>query len=403
IALGDISYEPSSSTLIVDRSLATSDGLSYTVTSALPRFDPEVLKAIPLDAVPDALASANTSLSSDLPSDFSPRVRDLAARLTAGAESGYEQALALQSFFRNGGFVYDANVVPGHSGNRIEDFLNARRGYCEQFAGTFAAMARSIGLPARVAVGFTVGEADPDDPNLYLVRGRHAHAWPEVFLAGVGWVAFEPTPGRGAPGAQDHTGVAEAQAVGRSGLEPSEAEPAPAAAQPLDSSTDSESFLPPDSPGSVEAPSGAGDDGGGLSWRVWAAILAPSLAALAALAIPGLKRRRDKRRLLSLGGNRGKIKLLWAETVASLALIKMTPRPDETHLEFADRAIEQIPLHSPDLRQLGELAAAAAFAPSEPTDHNQWLARTWSLSVRSEVDFRVGRWKKLAAFLFARS
>jgi len=393
---GDISYEPSSSTLIVGRSLASADGLSYTVTSALPRFDPEGLEAIPLDAALDAALNAAAGPNTSLPSDFSPRVRALAAQLTAGSGSGYEQALALQSFFRNGSFVYDTDVSSGHSGNRIEDFLSARRGYCEQFAGTFAAMARSVGLPTRVAVGFTVGEADPDDPDLYRVRGRHAHAWPEVFLAGVGWVAFEPTPGRGAPGAQNHTGLAEAQAVGRSGPEPSGAEPAPGAARPFGSSTDFESFVPPDSPAPGDAPPAAGDNAGGLSWRVWTAILVPSLAALAALAVPWLKRLRDKRRFLSTTGNRGKIKLLWAETVESLALLKIAPRPDETYLEFADRAIDQIPLHSPDLRQLGELAAAATFAPWEPTDHTQWLARTWSLSVRSEVNFRVSRWQKMA-------
>ena len=159
---GDISYEPSSSTLIVGPSLASSNGLTYTVSSALPRFDPEVLKAIPLDAATADEVASYTAL----PSDFSPQVKALANQLTAGAESSYEQALALQNFFRNGSFVYDANVPPGHSGNRIEEFLNTRKGYCEQFAGTFAAMARSLGLPARVAVGFTVGEADPDDPNL---------------------------------------------------------------------------------------------------------------------------------------------------------------------------------------------------------------------------------------------
>src|SRR5690606_19777157 len=84
---------------------------------------------------------------------------------------------------------------------------------CEQFAGAFAAMARSIGLPARVAVGFTQGETDPAEDGLYVVRGEHAHAWPEVYLAGAGWVAFEPTPGRGMPFAESYTGVEPAQAA----------------------------------------------------------------------------------------------------------------------------------------------------------------------------------------------
>ena len=392
-ATGDISYEPSSSTLIVGRSLASSNNLSYTVTSALPRFDPEALKAIPLDAALESPADSYTSL----PPDFSSRARELAAQLTDGAGSGYEQALALQSFFRSGGFVYDANVASGHSGNRIEEFLSNRRGYCEQFAGTFAAMARSVGLPARVAVGFTVGEADPDDPNLYLVRGKHAHAWPEVYLAGVGWVAFEPTPGRGAPGAQNYTGLAEAQAISGPDLQGLEEEPAPESLSPLEPQTDFESLFPPDLPETGDFRGEPPGNRGGIAWTTWVAILAPSLAVLLIMLIPWLRRFQNQRRFLRITGNRGKIRLLWAETVEALALISMNPRPDETYAEFAHRAIEQVPLHSPDLRQLGELAAAATFAPSEPTDHNQWLARTWSLSVRSEVNFRVRWWQKFTA------
>ena len=389
----DISYEPSSSTLIVGRSLASSNNLSYTVTSALPRFDAEALTSIPLDAPLEPPADSYTSL----PSDFSSRVRELAAQLTEGAGSGYEQALALQSFFRSGGFVYDANVTPGHSGNRIEEFLSNRRGYCEQFAGTFAAMARSVGLPARVAVGFTVGEADPDDPNLYVVQGKHAHAWPEVHLAGVGWVAFEPTPGRGAPGAQNYTGLAEAQAVSGPDLLAPEEEPATEPFGPLEPQTDFESLFPPDLPETGDFRGEPSGGKGGITWQTWIAILVPSLAVLLILLIPWLRKLQNQRRFLKITGNRGKIRLLWAETVEALALISMNPRPDETNAEFARRAIEQVPLHSPDLRQLGELAAAATFAPSEPTDHNQWLARTWSLSVRSEVNFRVRWWQRLAA------
>jgi len=324
-------------------------------------------------------------------------VSDLAEQLTTGAESGYEQALALQNFFRDGSFTYDANVAPGHSGNRIEEFLSTRRGYCEQFAGTFAAMARSLGLPARVAVGFTVGEADPDDPDLYVVRGKHAHAWPEVHLPGVGWVAFEPTPGRGAPGAQNYTGVAENQAIGAFEAAPAEDSPDLDSALAPEAPIDFDSLLPPDSLGTGDVQAEAGDDGGGLAWGAWIAILAPSLAVLLFLLVPPFKKLRNQRRFLRTTGNRGKIRLLWAETVESLALITMTPRPDETYVEFARRAIEQVPLHSPDLRQLGELAAAATFAPTEPSDRNQWLARTWSLSVRAEVNFRVSRRQRLAA------
>ena len=394
-ATTDISYEPSSSTLIVGRSLASSNGIAYRVASALPRFDPEALKAIPAGVG----LSADLAPYTELPTDFSPRVQALAADLTAGAESGYEQALALQSFFRSGEFTYDVAAPSGHSGSRIEDFLDAQRGYCEQFAGTFAAMARSLGLPARVAVGFTVGEADPDNPGLYIVRGKHAHAWPEVFLPGAGWVAFEPTPGRGAPGAQNYTGVVEAQETGDPAMLPVEEAPAVDPGGAPDTPVDFEALAAAELPNLGETQTAAVGDSGGMTWRTWLAILLPSAAALLILLIPWLKHFQRRRRLRKAGGNRGRIRLLWDEALGSLALIDFAPRRDETHDEFARRAIEQVPLHSPDLRQLGELAAAATFAPAEPTDRHQWLARTWSMSVRSEVDFRVGwRQRLVAAF-----
>ena len=66
-------------------------------------------------------------------------------------------------------------------------------------------MLRTLGIPTRVAVGFTSGV--PLGDGEYSVLGRNAHAWPEVWFDGIGWVAFEPTPGRGAPNAQSYTGL----------------------------------------------------------------------------------------------------------------------------------------------------------------------------------------------------
>jgi transglutaminase-like putative cysteine protease len=71
-------------------------------------------------------------------------------------------------------------------------------------------MARSLGLPTRVVVGFTPGQLRSD--GLYHVEGRNAHAWDEVWFDGYGWMLFDPTPGRGAPGAEQHTGAAAQQA-----------------------------------------------------------------------------------------------------------------------------------------------------------------------------------------------
>ena len=82
-------------------------------------------------------------------------------------------------------------------------FLRTKTGYCEQFAGTFAAMARYLGIPARVAVGFTPGTQDPKNPNLWRVQTSDAHAWPELYLPGLGWWPFEPTPSSPGAGGSD--------------------------------------------------------------------------------------------------------------------------------------------------------------------------------------------------------
>ena len=75
-------------------------------------------------------------------------------------------------------------------------------------------MLRSLNIAARVAVGFTQGAID--GTGAYSVLGRNAHAWPEVWFDNIGWVPFEPTPGRGAPGAEEYTGVAPQQDEGPS-------------------------------------------------------------------------------------------------------------------------------------------------------------------------------------------
>ena len=164
----EIRYDEDSSTLIVDNDVSNSDGLVYQVTSASPRIAAEDLSGL-TDEAPGEILERFL----ELPADFSPRVRGLAEELTAEATTPAEQARALQDHLRT--FEYSLDVQPGHSENALEDFLfETRIGYCEQFAGSFAAMARSIGLPARVAVGFTPGDEDPADPGLYSVRGEYA-------------------------------------------------------------------------------------------------------------------------------------------------------------------------------------------------------------------------------------
>ena len=211
-----------------------------------------------------------------------------AGEVIAGEPTPFAKARALQDWFRSE-FTYSLDVAPGHGDDAIVAFLENRVGYCEQFAGTYAAMARAVGLPSRVAVGFTPGALGAD--GRYHVTDREAHAWPEVYITGYGWVAFEPTPGRGQPGAEDYTDVAPAEAEtpatpdttvpGAAGPAPGATTPAPADEQPAAVAVDEPGpsvvsrllrvasflllLLPVAAVASVPLPAGRSADAGG--WR----------------------------------------------------------------------------------------------------------------------------------------
>ena len=132
-----------------------------------------------------------------LPDGLTPQLAAIADEVTAGAQTPYARAEALVDFFtENGGFSYSTNVVTPPGADPLESFLDERIGYCQQFAGTMALMARAVGIPSRVVVGFTGGRLTDDGE--YVVQARNAHAWPELWFDGVGWVWFEPTPRIGA-------------------------------------------------------------------------------------------------------------------------------------------------------------------------------------------------------------
>jgi transglutaminase-like putative cysteine protease len=152
---------------------------------------------IPLkaDVIGDAPTSPALQPYLQLPGDLPVLVSRLATRITADAEGVLEQGQALQRWFRNPrNFTYDLSVRPGTGKSSIVDFIRGRRGYCEHFASTMAVMARALGIPARVNVGFTGGRLSQDG-RTRVITSHDAHAWPELYLPGVGWTRFEPTPG----------------------------------------------------------------------------------------------------------------------------------------------------------------------------------------------------------------
>ncbi len=164
----------------------TMPDLRYTVQS-------EEVSPPPAD-IPDYLgppASIFTAYGTYNGPDFG-QLRHIAVERTRGATTELQQARDLENWFRSGAFTYSLKPnLPAT--NWLLPFLTTdRRGFCSQFAQAFAILARTLGIPARVAIGYTAGTPGPG--NTWRITTADAHAWPEVYFAGEGWLRFEPTP-----------------------------------------------------------------------------------------------------------------------------------------------------------------------------------------------------------------
>jgi transglutaminase-like putative cysteine protease len=164
---------------------AVARGLRYSVQSRVPGATWTALENAALGD-PGAVYTA-------LPEGISAEVAELARRWTAGEDTPFRRLVAIQDRLR--AFEYSLEVTPEDSSDYLTQFLTeTQRGYCQQFATAFAVLARLLGYPARVSVGFLPGATSNRRPDRYVVTGTDAHAWPEVYFEDFGWVAFEPTP-----------------------------------------------------------------------------------------------------------------------------------------------------------------------------------------------------------------
>ena len=192
------------STQTIKATNASTLGQSYIVQSEMPQLSQGLLSAATRRAVADV-----DPLYSQLPRDVPAIVGTTAEEVAGGARTPYAQALALQAYLRSGLFSYslDTPVEGGYDGSGMSvlaAFLEKKSGYCVHFSAAMAVMARELDIPSRIAVGYAPGERTEDsgilngqELNGFQAAGIDAHAWPELYFAGVGWVPFEPTPSRG--------------------------------------------------------------------------------------------------------------------------------------------------------------------------------------------------------------
>ncbi|WP_461174341.1 DUF3488 and transglutaminase-like domain-containing protein [Arthrobacter sp. Z1-9] len=145
-----------------------------------------------------------------IPGNVPEIVRTTASTVAGSGETPYQKAMAIQKYLRSAEFTYSLQspVQGGYDGNGLSvlaDFLDQKSGYCIHYASAMAVMARLEGIPSRIAVGYapgrltgaTVSVAGEGALPEYEVDARDAHAWPELYFQGLGWVPFEPTPSRG--------------------------------------------------------------------------------------------------------------------------------------------------------------------------------------------------------------
>ncbi|MDA2814979.1 DUF3488 and transglutaminase-like domain-containing protein [Nocardiopsis sp. RSe5-2] len=343
-------------------------GARYTVTSLAPPAPAEVAER--------GAAPRVDGRFTEVPGGVDPRVAELAASETEGAEGPLAQAVALQEWFTSQNrFTYslDPPEVP-EGGDPLASFLfEDRVGYCEQFAAAMAVMARTLDIPARVAVGYTSGRQVGGDR--WEVRESDAHAWPELYFEGVGWLRFEPTPSSGGgQGSATVPGYAAPEAL----EEPDEPGAAPSPDRPEEETPEPDSPEETEEPEDEEEPQAGGaaepeDPQGGAGVPEWSGTAAAAAGAVAGalvlLLVPAAVRTvvRRSRVARAGGGSAEAAAAAWREVRALAVDLGLRWTPAESPRAAAGRLGEECGLAEADaeaLRRLALAEEAARYAPS---------------------------------------
>jgi len=366
-------------------------GLTYTVTSRVPTpTAADLAGPKSYDSLPQARPYLDAS-------NIDQRVQSLALSVVRGKSDPFARALAIQDYLRSAAFKYNLDVPAlSQGGNQLRRFLlEVREGYCEQFAAAMAAMARVAGIPSRVAVGFTSGVPAGDH---WEVGSKDAHAWPELYFPGVGWVRFEPTPrGDGQVDVPSYT-----TASGRQ-ISPTTTVTTAAGGGNATGTTDSAGNSKLEAENSdTGSQLGTPESGRQKAARrgIVALIVLLALVALVPatkLVRTVLARRRAARR------PRDAVAEAYDELTGWAGDAGIGRRGAETPSAYALRMSGEF---QEDARPLGELTAlyvTAEYAPAEPSSGEAAEARKLARTARSRLAGRLGWRRRVGAVLSPRS
>ncbi len=336
----------------------------------------------------------------ELPADLDPRIAELAEEITRGMQSEYERALALEDYFRNpeNGFRYDTSVLPASGSDDLATWLfdstsddSYRIGYCEQFATSMGVMARALGIPTRVVLGFTPGRIQND--GTIVVTDANAHAWVELWMPSQGWMRFDPTP---------RSDSVNPSTVGELAFDIAPyLEVAPGDNRLLNLGTlpgqrpfEDPAALPGGSTGDTTAP------GDGLTIPRWlfGTVLWIIIVAVVALGVPTAKWIRRRRRMARLAD--GDVAAAWAEITERLGDLGVTSSAAATPLEVARE-------NDPAMATLAAVYSEALYGPGDGrlthervrAAEESYHATTGNIATRFPPSTRLFAWWRVRSLL----
>ncbi|MCP2030542.1 transglutaminase-like putative cysteine protease [Okibacterium sp. HSC-33S16] len=327
--------------LTLSSRLSSASGQSYIAESVLIKPTREQLIAAPGE-YPD-----DVSRFLELPPEMPQIITDTANDVAGNATNGFDKAFALQQYLRSTDFTYsiEAPVENGYDGDGfdvIAEFLERKSGYCVHYASAMAIMARALDIPARVSLGYLPGDrlGGSGERRNYTVGTDDLHSWPELYFTGIGWVPFEPTPGRGS--VPDY---AVSLSSGASTAGPND----------LDSANRDPQQQGPAAP----APEAQNAGSAGESQPPVGMFVALGLIALIVVGVPALSRdvRRRKRFRALLTGRAGPPEA-WAELVDSAVDVGIDVSEADTPRGFATRLSNDLALSDADGQALTRLLTA---------------------------------------------
>ncbi|MGI8552539.1 MAG: transglutaminase domain-containing protein [Dehalococcoidia bacterium] len=339
-------------------------GDTYTLTGSISQASVESLEAAGA-AYPDWVKGRYLQLPSELPA----RVGTLATQITTGKASAYDKVSAIQDYLRQLPDTFDIPAVPPDR-DGVDYFLfDLKRGYSDYHASAMVVLLRSLGIPARLATGFSVGEFDLN-AHRYIVRQKDATSWPEVFFPGYGWEEFSPFGG------------------------------APLVNRP---SAGGSSGTPDDSQALLKDPNGldfgdaidSGNAGSGLhrhQGRDYHFLLYIGFALLAVIALGGVGGLSVR-----LAWERGMKGLdypaqLWEKTIRLASWLKLAPKPEQTPAEYSSHLRKSVPkTEGVELIADRYLRSRYGHKDLDAADR-QRLGEAWA-PVRNQLIRRILRWK----------